>query len=153
MLLPWSGTVRESEGNAGGMADATWFALFRIIIGFFAWCMVGIGFLHTPLLRFCPCLSLSLSHCEQIVEMLVSRLALVDALPAPTAELRGQHRCENLVLFMWCRRVSRGFCFIGSWRSTAVVNVRISLYVPPMISLPRSNAFSEKVLVFFKRNT
>lgn len=33
----------------------------------------------------------------QIVEMLVSRLALVDALCAPTAELRGQHRCVVLL--------------------------------------------------------
>ncbi|CBN76814.1 expressed unknown protein [Ectocarpus siliculosus] len=64
------------------------------------------------------------SRHKKIVEMLVSRLALVDALPGPTAELRGQHRCENLVLFMRCRRVSRGFCLIGSWRSTAVMDVQ-----------------------------
>ncbi|CAN0258574.1 unnamed protein product [Ectocarpus sp. 12 AP-2014] len=30
--------------------------------------------------------------------MLVSRLALVDALPAPTTELRGQHRYKTLVV-------------------------------------------------------
>ncbi|CAM9980812.1 unnamed protein product [Pylaiella littoralis] len=38
------------------------------------------------------------SRTKKIVEMLVSRLALVDALPAPTAELRGQHRYKTLVV-------------------------------------------------------
>lgn len=34
----------------------------------------------------------ALSNFFQIIEMLVSRLALVDALNAPTTELRSQHR-------------------------------------------------------------
>ncbi|CAN0025105.1 unnamed protein product, partial [Ectocarpus sp. 12 AP-2014] len=38
------------------------------------------------------------SRHKKIVEMLVSRLALVDALPAPTTELRGQHRYKTLVV-------------------------------------------------------
>ncbi|CAM9502410.1 unnamed protein product [Scytosiphon promiscuus] len=38
------------------------------------------------------------SRHKKVVEMLVSRLALVDALPAPTAELRGQHRYKTLVV-------------------------------------------------------